>query len=99
MENHYEIEIIQNNNKYVLSLDIVNNTLVINCCDMNSLNKKGFYVEYTHEQLKQLSPAFSLTKTLYDDFNLFKSAIQSKNIKIYPMMKTVILSHKNISSK
>ena len=84
MENHYEIEIIQNNNKYVLSLDIVNNTLVINCCDMNSLNKKGFYVEYTHEQLKQFSQAFFLTKTLYDDFNLFKSAIQSKNIKIYP---------------
>ena len=51
MENHYEIEIIQNNNKYVLSLDIVNNILVINCCDMNSPNKKGFYGEYTHDQI------------------------------------------------
>ena len=82
MSNHEEYEINQNGQKYVLSLDIINNSLVINCCDMNSPNNKGYYVEYFHEQLKQFSPVFTLTKNIYEDFNLFKNSIDNKRVKI-----------------
>ena len=84
MENHIEYEIIQNGHKYILSLDIINNKLLINCCDMNPQNNKGFFCEYFHEQLKQFCQAFALTKSVYDDFNLFKKALESKNIRIEP---------------
>ena len=82
MENHVEYEIHQNDAKYILSMDIANNILQINCYDTNNPNNKGYFAQYQHEQLKEFSPAFNLTKSIDEDFELFKTCIEHENINI-----------------
>ena len=77
-----DFQITQNGIKYIINLTIVDNYLQINCYEYPRDNKNEFFAQYFHEQIKQFSPLFSSTKSIYDDFIMFKRAVESRKVKI-----------------
>ena len=77
-----DFQITQNGIKYIINLTIVDNYLQINCYEYPRDNNNEFFAQYFHEQIKQFSPLFSSTKSIYDDFIMFKRAVESRKVKI-----------------
>ena len=77
-----DFQITQNGIKYIINLTIVDNYLQINCYEYPRDNKNEFFAQYFHEQIQQFSPLFSSTKSIYDDFIMFKKAVESGKVKI-----------------
>ena len=61
---------------------IINDYLEINCYEYQTNKNNEFFSQYSHEQIKQFSPMFSLANSIYDDFIIFKKAVESKNVRI-----------------
>jgi prefoldin subunit 5 len=82
MENICDFQITQNGIKYVINLAIIDNYLEINCYEYKTNKNNEFSAQYSHEQIKQFSPLFSSTKSIYEDFIMFKNAVESQKVRI-----------------
>ena len=82
MENTCDFQITQNGTKYIINLAIINDYLEINCCEYQPNINNEFFSQYSHEQIKLFSPMFSSANSIYDDFIIFKKAVESKNVRI-----------------
>ena len=82
MENICDFQITQNGIKYVINLAIIDNYLEINCYEYKTNKNNEFSAQYFHEQIKQFSPLFSSTNSIYEDFIMFKKAVESQKVRI-----------------
>ena len=82
METKCDFQIIQNGIKYIVNLSIIGNNLEVKCREYLGNNNKEFNAIYFHEQIKEFSPIFNSTTSIYEDFEIFKKAILSKKVSI-----------------